>query len=217
MSKKTKPVESTQDFPVVGIGASAGGLDAFKRFLHEVPEKSGMAYVIIQHLNPSHESILPELLARETKIPVHLIEDDILLAPDNIYIIPENKILTASDGVLKLHPNDQPGKKNMAIDIFFKSLAEVHGNLAVGVVLSGAAYDGTAGLKAIKENGGLTFAQDVESAAYDSMPQSAINSDVVDFILPPEKIPAKIQEINNIYKPEKTADGKSGLSSEDER
>ncbi|MDB5228934.1 MAG: signal transduction histidine kinase with CheB and CheR [Bacteroidota bacterium] len=216
MSKKTIPEVSVQDFPVVGIGASAGGLDAFKRFLQEIPEKSGMAYVIVQHLNPAHESILPELLTRVTKIPVHVIENDINLAPDNIYIIPENKILTASDGVLKLNSNDPANKKNMSIDIFFKSLAEVHTNLAVGVVLSGTAFDGTAGLKAIKENGGLTFAQD-DSAAFDSMPQSAINSDVVDFILPPEKIPAKILEINNIYKPEKQQDGKSNLSSEDER
>src|SRR6187551_48589 len=113
-------------FPVVGIGASAGGLDAFKRLLKAIPEDSGMAYVLVQHLDPSHESILPDLLSRTTRLPVHEITDDIHLAPDHIYIIPANKMLTSTDGVLKLNPRDLKNPKNLPIDVFFTSLAEVH-------------------------------------------------------------------------------------------
>ena len=196
---KSEPPATVQNFPVVGIGASAGGLDAFKRLLSAIHESSGMAYVLVQHLDPTHESILPEILQRVTKIPVHEITDDIHLAPDHIYIIPSNKILTSADGVLQLTPRE---KKilNRSIDIFFTSLADVHKEFAVGVVLSGTGSDGTLGLKAIKENGGISMVQDPVSAAYDSMPQSAVNAGVVDFILAPEKIPAQLLQINSSYK-----------------
>lgn len=196
---KTQPPATVQNFPIVGIGASAGGLDAFKRLLTAIPESSGMAYVLVQHLDPSHESILPEILQRVTKIPVHEITEDIHLAPNHIYIIPSNKILTSTDGVLQLTPRE---KKilNLSIDIFFTSLANVHKEFAVGVVLSGTGSDGTLGLKAIKEHGGISIAQDTESATYDSMPQSAVNAGVVDFILAPEKIPAQLLKINRAYK-----------------
>ncbi|MDZ4669207.1 MAG: chemotaxis protein CheB [bacterium] len=196
---KTQPPATIQNFPIVGIGASAGGLDAFKRLLKAIPEDSGMAYVLVQHLDPSHESILPEILQRETKIPVHEISDDIHLAPNHIYIIPANKILTSTDGVLQITPRDK-SILNLSIDIFFKSLADVHKEFAVGIVLSGNGSDGTLGLKAIKENGGISMAQDSESAAYDSMPQSAVNAGFVDFILAPEKIPAQLLQINSAYK-----------------
>jgi two-component system CheB/CheR fusion protein len=196
---KTQPPATVQDFPIVGIGASAGGLDAFKRLLTAIPESSRMAYVLVQHLDPSHESMLPEILQRATKIPVHEITDDIHLAPDNIYIIPENKILTSTDGVLQLAPRD---KKilNLSIDIFFTSLAEVHKEFAVGVVLSGTGKDGTKGLRAIKEYGGICIAQSTETAAYGSMPECAINAKVVDFILAPEKIPEQLLQIKSAYK-----------------
>jgi len=194
-----EPSATVQNFPIVGIGASAGGLDAFKRLLTVIPENSGMAYVLVQHLDPSHESSLPEILQRTTKIPVFEITEDIHLAPNNIYIIPSNKILTSTNGVLKLSPR---GKKiiNLSINIFFTSLAEVHKEFAVGVLLSGTGSDGTLGLKAIKGHGGITIAQDMESAAYNSMPQSAVNSGVVDFILAPEKIPEQLLKINRTYK-----------------
>jgi len=202
-AKKSKPNSnppaSIQNFPIVGIGASAGGLDAFKRLLSSIPENSGMAYVLVQHLDPSHESILPEILQRVTKIPVFEITDDIHLAPDHIYIIPSNKILTSTDGVLQLTPRD---KKilNLSVDIFFTSLADVHKEFAVGVVLSGTGSDGTLGLKAIKAHGGISIAQDEESAAYDGMPQSAILAGVVDFILAPEKIPERLLHINSTFR-----------------
>ncbi|MCW3117906.1 MAG: signal transduction histidine kinase with CheB and CheR [Chitinophagaceae bacterium] len=197
--KIVQPPATVQQFPIVGVGASAGGLDAFKRLLKAIPENSGMAYVLVQHLDPSHESILPELLTRVTKIPVHEVTNDIHLAPDHIYIIPANKMLTSTDGVLKITPRDLKNPKNLPIDLFFTSLAEVHNSFAVGIVLSGTGHDGTIGLKVIKAHGGITFAQDNGSAAYDSMPQSAVDAGVVDFILAPEKIPEQLSQINSAY------------------
>jgi two-component system CheB/CheR fusion protein len=196
-NKDNPPVLSSNAFPVVGIGASAGGLDAFKKLLKAIPEDSGMAYVLVQHLDPSHESLLPSLLQKVTKIPVLEISDDIKVLPDHIYIIPSNKMLLANDGVLQLSPRPEKNKneRNLPIDLFFTSLAEVHQSHAIGVVLSGTASDGTKGLRAIKDHGGLTFAQDEASAAYEEMPQSAAQAGVVDFILPPDQIPAKLIEI----------------------
>jgi two-component system CheB/CheR fusion protein len=185
---------SELQFPVVGIGASAGGLEAFKLFLHSIPENSGMAYVYVQHLSPVHESFLPEILQKLTKTPVHLIANNVHLEPDNIYIIPPGSMLTASDGVLKLEPIKN--KKLKTIDLFFSSLGVVHQSFAVGVVLSGSLNDGTLGLQVIKSYGGLTFSQDEASAAFDSMPKSAIQSGAVDFVLPADQIVAKLIAIN---------------------
>ena len=196
--KNLEPVISkkSQRFPIVGVGASAGGLDAFKKLLKHIPEKSGMAYVLVQHLDPKYESMLPEILQRVTKIPVFEITDDIKLAPDNIYIMPSANILTAEDGVLCLQPREK-FKPNLPINIFFQSLAEVHKKYAYGVVLSGTGGDGTIGLEAIQENGGVTIAQNLESAAFPAMPQNAIEAKVADFIFTPEEIP---DELVKIYK-----------------
>ena len=200
-SKETdKPkILSLNLFPVVGIGASAGGLDAFKKLLKAIPDNSGMAYVLVQHLDPNHESLLPEILQKVTKIPVLEITDDIKVQPDHIYVIPSNKMMVATDGVLLLAPRPTKSKTghNLPIDLFFTSLAEVHQEHAIGVVLSGTASDGTLGLKAIKENGGITFAQDEASAEYEGMPHSAAQAGVVDFILPPEEIPKKLLEVTH--------------------
>ena len=153
-------------FPVVGIGASAGGLDAFKKLLKAIPENSGMAYVLVQHLDPRNESMLPEILQKVTSIPLSEISDDIKVEPDHIYIIPSNKMLVATDGVLQLTPRPAKNKneRNLPIDIFFASLAEIDQTHAIGVVLSGTASAGTRGLKAIKDHGGATFAQYIASA-----------------------------------------------------
>lgn len=193
-------VKSDNLFPVIGIGASAGGLEAFKKLLKAIPEDSGMAYVLVQHLDPKHDSMLPELLQKVTPIPVLEIADDMKVRPDHIYIIPSNKMLTANDGVLELTPRnaDNKGARNLPIDLFFTSLAEVHQSHAIGVVLSGTASDGTLGLKAIKAHGGITFAQDEASAAYEGMPHSAAQAGVVDFILPPEQIPQKLLEVTQL-------------------
>ncbi|HZE86558.1 MAG TPA: CheR family methyltransferase, partial [Puia sp.] len=202
MDKSKEPGEgssSALQFPVVGIGASAGGLDAVKRFLHSIPEKSGMAYVFVQHLSPMHESALPEILGKKAHIPVKKITDNIHLEKDNLYIIPENKIVTAVDGILKLAPLGDPKQKAKVIDLFFSSLAIVHQSFAVGVVLSGTLDDGTLGLQVIKAYGGLTFAQDEASAAFEGMPKNAINKGVVDFVLPPEKIAEHLLAINHLF------------------
>jgi two-component system CheB/CheR fusion protein len=188
------PEATRQDFPIVGIGASAGGLEAFRQFIDAIPADSEMAYVIVQHLHPLHDSMLTELLSRVSKIPINEITDDIHLAPNNIYVIPENKMLTSFDGVLKLSPRLKE-TKNQAIDVFFNSLAEVHLDLAYGVILSGNGSDGTIGLKAIKKHGGITFAQDFE-AANNEMPQNAINAGVVDYVLSPTKIVEKLIELS---------------------
>ncbi|OXG04391.1 two-component system CheB/CheR fusion protein [Flavobacterium araucananum] len=191
--KNSLPKATRQDFPIVGIGASAGGLEAFRQFIEAVPSNSEMAYVIVQHLHPSHDSMLTELLSRVAKIPINEITDDIHLAPNTIYVIPENKMLTSFDGVLKLSPRIKD-TKNQAIDVFFNSLAEVHLDLAYGVLLSGNGSDGTIGLKAIKKHGGITFAQDIE-AANNEMPQNAINAGVVDYVLSPKQIVEKLMEL----------------------
>ena len=191
--KNTLPKATRQDFPIVGIGASAGGLEAFRQFIEAIPPHSEMAFVVVQHLHPSHDSMLTELLARVAKIPINEITDDIHLAPNNIYVIPENKMLTSYDGVLKLNPR-QKETKNQAIDVFFNSLAEVHFDLAYGVLLSGNGSDGTIGLQAIKKHGGITFAQDIE-AANNEMPQNAINAGVVDYVLSPAQIVEKLIEL----------------------
>ena len=206
--KSSEPSATPQNFPIIGIGASAGGLDAFKQFLKAVPEDSGMAYVLVQHLDPSHESILPDILSRVTNIPVNEITDDIHLAPNHIYVIPANKILTSTDGVLKITPRNTL-KTNMAIDVFFTSLAEVHQDLATGIVLSGNGTDGTQGLKAIRAYGGITFAQDQISAANGSMPQNAVDAGVVDFILAPKDMPEKLIEVFEKEQPRNQNDDES--------
>lgn len=194
-----KKILSKNLFPVVGIGASAGGLDAFKGLIRAIPENSGMAYIFVQHLHPDHESSLPAILQRETNIPVQQITDNVHVLPDNIYIIPSNKLLVATDGILQLSPRPPKHEKNMPIDVFLTSLSEVHQSHAIGVILSGTGMDGTLGLKNIKDQGGVTFAQDPETAAYDGMPVSAINSEIVDFILSPEMIPGQLLTLNKVY------------------
>src|SRR5665213_1871257 len=199
MGKVNEGSTSSLQFPVVGIGASAGGLDAVRAFLQALPAKSGMAYVFIQHLSPEHESNLPELLQKVAPFPVQQITDNLHIEQDHLYIIPQNKVVTAVDGALKLAPLEKKNKKGHTIDLFFSSLGVVHQSFAVGIVLSGALSDGTLGLQVIKSYGGLTFAQDEGSAAFDSMPKSAVKAGVVDFILPPEKIAERLVAINHPF------------------
>ncbi|WP_309614847.1 chemotaxis protein CheB [Flavobacterium sp.] len=195
-----KLIKSDNQFPVIGVGASAGGLDAFKKLLKAIPIDSGMAYVLVQHLDPNHESMLTEILQKVTPIPVLEIADDIKVEPNHIYVIPSNKTMVATDGVLLLAPRPEKSKteRYLPIDLFFTSLAIVHQTHAIGVILSGTGTDGTSGLKAIKDYGGITFVQDEESAAYPDMPNSAVHEGVVDFILPPDKMPEKLLEVTKI-------------------
>ena len=193
---ETEVILSENLFPVIGVGASAGGLDAFKRLLGAIPENSGVAYILVQHLDPQHDSFLTELLQKSTSIPVLEIVDNIKVLPNHIYIIPSNKLLKATDGVLQLTPRLK-NQLNMPIDLFFLSLAHVHKDHAIGVVLSGKGSDGSLGLKAIKEQGGITLAQSLESATYDSMPRTAMEAGLVDFILTPEEIPAQVARLTD--------------------
>jgi two-component system CheB/CheR fusion protein len=179
----------------LGLGRLQGGLEAFKRLIKAIPEDSGVAYILVQHLEPSHESMLVDILQKITHIPVQEITNNLRVEPDHIYVIPSNCLLMANDGRLELSPRPPKKEKNMPIDVFFTSLAEVHQNHAIGIVLSGTATDGTLGLKMIKEHGGYTFAQEQRSAAFDGMPQSAIDSGVVDFILAPEEIPLQLAKL----------------------
>ncbi|MEO7004025.1 MAG: PAS domain S-box protein, partial [Acidobacteriaceae bacterium] len=168
------------------------GVEAFKKLVKAIPEDSGMAYILVQHQPSDHRSALSEILQRETRIPVSEISDNVKVEPDHVYVISSNKMLVATDGILQLSPRSSKDLKSMPIDIFFKSLAEVHHSHAVGIVLSGNGADGTLGLKNIKDCGGMTFAEEPGSAAYDSMPQNAIKAGVVDFILSPENMPGKL-------------------------
>ena len=214
---KNKPkILSKNLFPVIGIGASAGGLEAFKKLIKTIPDNSGMAYILVQHLHPEHSSSLPEILQRETTIPVYEIRDNVEVQPDHIYIIPSNKMLVATDGILQLSPRPSKDQKNMPIDIFFSSLAEVHQSHAIGIVLSGTGTDGTIGLKNIKGQGGITFAESPDSAAYDGMPQSAINAEVVDFILAPEKMPQQLLELHRTFNKLPLNDATPGELTEEE-
>jgi two-component system CheB/CheR fusion protein len=182
-------------FPVVGIGASAGGLEAFTEMLHALPAKSGMAFVFVQHLDPKHVSMLTGLLARETTIPVREISDGMRLAPDTVYVIPRNTSMTISGGALHLTPRPEVRGAPMPIDFFLRSLAREQKSRAIGVILSGNASDGTIGLSAIKAAGGITFAQQERSAKYDGMPRSAIAAGCVDFVLKPEEIARELGRI----------------------
>ncbi len=180
---------------VVGIGASAGGLEAFGEFLNAIPQDTGMAFVLIQHLDPHHRSILVELLAQRTELPVVEVSDGTIIRPNHVYVIPPNRKMTITGDVLRLSPRTEAAGRYMPIDTFLYSLAQDRGFDAIGVILSGAATDGTLGLKAIKSEGGITFAQD-ESAKFDGMPRSAGAAGVVDFVLPPDAIARELAAIS---------------------
>ncbi len=184
-------------FPVVGIGASAGGLEAVTILLKELEPHLGMAYVLVLHLDPARESKLSEILARTTKIPVVQACDAMRVEPDHIYVIPPNCDMTIDHWVLHLRDREAHRSANTTIDTFLRSLAVAHGSDAIGVILSGTASDGTLGLAAIKGEAGITFAQEPSSAKYDGMPASAIASGCVDFILTPLGIAKEIARIRH--------------------
>ena len=188
---QTKPILS---FPVVGVGASAGGLEAVSQFLRPMSGESGMAVVVIQHLDPTHESSLAELLSRVCPMPVCQAKEGLVLQPDHVYVIPPNAGMILKDGSLHLTPRDETQEARRPIDLFLRSLADEAGPRSLGVVLSGTGSDGTLGLQAIRAAGGITFAQDA-SAAYDGMPGSAIAAGCVDYILPPGDIAAELTRV----------------------
>ncbi len=180
---------------IVGVGASAGGLEAFTRLIANLPTDTGMGFILLQHMAPRSHSMLPEILAKTTRMPVTEVQEGTRVEPNRIYVTPPDLLMTLEAGVLHLASRDEPRGLSRPIDVFLRSLAQDQRREAIGVILSGTASDGVEGLKAIKAEGGVTFAQDVESAKYSGMPESAIAAGAVDFVLPPEKIARKLASL----------------------
>ncbi|MEO6029950.1 MAG: chemotaxis protein CheB [Candidatus Binatia bacterium] len=178
--------------PIVGIGASAGGLDAFQKLFSAMPADTGAAFVLIQHLDPTRPSLTAELVGSHTAMPVAQVEDGVRMQPNRVYVIPPNQYLSLHHGTLRLSPPTAPRSLRMAIDFFFHSLAEERGGHAIGVVLSGTGTDGTLGLMEIKAAGGMTMVQDPATVQHDGMPRSAITSGSADYVLPAEQMGAAL-------------------------
>jgi two-component system CheB/CheR fusion protein len=203
-------------FPIVGIGASAGGLEAFEAFFHACPADTGMAFVLVPHLDPGHESLLTEILQRSTAMPVVQALDRVVVAADHVYVIPPNREMAILNGVLQLSVPELARGIRMPIDAFLRSLAEDQAERAIGIILSGTATDGTLGLRAILGAGGVCMVQDPATAKYDGMPKSAINAGYTTHILPADKMPAMLLNIARqatfrvavpVVRPEKAVNG----------
>ncbi len=175
-------------FPIVGIGASAGGLDAFKKFFGALPADSGMAFVLIQHLDPTRESLTAELVGTLHAMRVVQAEDGMRVEANRVYVIPPNTYLSIRERTLRLSAPTAPRSLRMAVDFFLRSLAEDQHENAIGIILSGTGTDGTLGLKEIKAAGGMTMVQDPQTAQHDGMPRSAIASGSADYVLPAEQM-----------------------------
>ncbi|MBD1999781.1 PAS domain-containing protein [Leptolyngbya sp. FACHB-541] len=189
-----EPVDAP--FPIVGVAASAGGLEAFTQLLSHLPTDTGMAFVLIQHLAPDHESLLSEILNRVTQLSVREVQNNTTVEPNQVYVIPPNTKMVLSNGVLQLSPREKVFGRYMPGDAFFASLASDRGHKAIAIVLSGLDGDGSLGLKAIKAAGGVTFAQCKDTAQFDSMPNTAVATGDVDFVLPPAKIAEELANLS---------------------
>ncbi|HEY5083106.1 MAG TPA: chemotaxis protein CheB, partial [Rhizomicrobium sp.] len=192
ISPKPRVSPATASFPIVGIGASAGGLEALEQFLGHVPAGSGMAFVIVQHLDPTHKGMMSELLQRTTSMRVIQVRDRTPVQPDCVYVIPPNKDMSILRGVLHLLAPAAPRGLRLPIDFFFRSLAQDQQEHSVGVILSGMGSDGTLGLRAIKEKAGVALVQEPATAKFDSMPRSAIDAGLADIVAPAHELPGKI-------------------------
>ncbi len=193
MKKKSfeKKIES-KAFPIVGMGASAGGLEAFEQFFRKMPPDSGMAFLLVPHLDPGHASMLTEILQRTTVMPVVEAQDQMAVAPNQVYVIPPNRDMAIFHGTIQLSVPEVSHGHRMPIDSFLRSLAEEQGEKAIGVILSGTGTDGTLGLRAIHGAGGVSFVQDPSTAKYDGMPTSAVQSGLAAYVLPVEKMPEQL-------------------------
>ncbi len=198
-SRESAPKNSEhKDFLIVGIGASAGGIKALKEFFESVPADSGMAYVIILHLSPEHDSILAEVLQSSSAIPVTQVQDGhIHVEPNRVYVIPPNQSLRMYDGYLELSNVTRIEERRAPVDIFFRTLAESHDSRSVGVILSGTGANGSMGIKRIKERNGIVIVQDPDEAEYSDMPRNSLATGLVDCVLPVSEIPAKIIAYRN--------------------
>lgn len=207
------PGADSSDFPVIGIGASAGGLEALELFFTNMPNNSGMAFVVVQHLDPTHVGIMPELLQRMTQMMVLQASDALKVKPNHVYVIPPNKSLSILNGKLHLfHPVESRGMR-LPVDLFFRSLALDRMEKSIGIILSGMGSDGSLGIKAIKEKNGIVLVQEPTSAKFDSMPRNAIESVMVDIVAPAEELPTKLIALLK-YFPEINMDSELPLKSE---
>ncbi|WP_299823058.1 chemotaxis protein CheB [uncultured Pontibacter sp.] len=191
-SKST--IKPATDHYLVGIGASAGGLEAIHELFDHFPNNSSFSFVIIQHLSPDHKSLMAELLTKHTEMQVQEAEDNMFTRPNRVYVLPSGKQLTIEHGRLRLTDKTRSREPNFAIDLFFESMAKSRGKYAIGIVLSGTGTDGTKGVKAIKQAGGMVVVQDPETAKFDGMPRSAIDAGAFDFVLPPAYMANEIIE-----------------------
>jgi two-component system, chemotaxis family, CheB/CheR fusion protein len=212
--KKVADISSSENsFYVVGIGSSAGGLDALEKFFGSMPENTGMAFIVVSHLDPHHVSIMPELIQKSTKMKIFQAQDGMKVEPNKVYVSPANRDLAILHGIIQLIEPPEAHGFRLPIDFFFKSLSEDLGEKAICIILSGMASDGTAGLKSIKNELGMVMAQDPKSAKFDGMPSSAIKTGLVDYILPPEEMPAQLinfitQKVKGVLLDTALTDGK---------
>jgi two-component system CheB/CheR fusion protein len=195
LQEHNNSIKSSLNFPVVGIGASAGGLKALLRFFEQMPANNGMAFVIILHLSPTHESSAAEILQRATAMPVVQVEGEMPIEADHVYVIPPSHDLTMNDGRLQLSEPIRIKGMHVAIDLFFRTLAEVHQERSVAIVMSGTGADGAVGLSRVKEEGGITLAQAPGDAEYDGMPKAAIGTGMVDFVLGAGEMPQRLIDL----------------------
>jgi two-component system CheB/CheR fusion protein len=192
---KSKPAPQN-DFLIVAIGASAGGIEAFTDLMSTLPPDTGMAFVLIQHLDPNHRSLLTELISKKTSMSAKEVTNGMAIEPDHVYVIPPNATMSVSNHTLQIGPREESRVAQMPIDHFMRALAEDQGNRAIGVILSGTGSDGTLGMAEIQSQGGVTFAQDNASSKYDGMPRSAVAAGFVDYVLPPKGIARELARIS---------------------
>ncbi len=201
MAAKTE----TAVFPIVALGASAGGLEAFEQFFRNVPPDIGLAFILVSHLDPDHVSLLGEILQRSTAMPVVEVRDQARVVPNHVYVMPPNRDMAIFHGVLQLSVPEAPRGQRMPIDAFLRALAEDQGEHAIGIILSGTGTDGTLGLRAILGAGGVTLVQEPASAKYDGMPTSAIQAGYASQVLAPENMPAALRHLADLPAPQQQA------------
>ena len=196
-SKRKVALAETDSFPIVAVGASAGGLEAYREFFHALPSDTGMAFVLIQHLDPSHGSMLTEIIAKTTAMLVEEVRSGTPIQPNRVYVIPPNALMALTDGVFQLSPRGKTPGQHLVVNFFMRSLAHDRKSSAIAIILSGTGTDGTSGMEDIKAEGGITFAQDPATAKYDGMPRSAIDSGCADFILSPKDMAKELRRIQH--------------------
>ncbi len=204
--------DASEPDAVVGLGASAGGVAALQQFFSEIPAKTGVAFVVVMHLSPEHESNLAAVIQQKTALPVLQVNGPVRVNPDHVYVIPPSKQMTFAESTLHLVEPQQSIGRRVTIDLFLRTLAQAYGQRAVGIILSGTDADGAIGIKHVRAQGGVTMAQDPGEAEHSSMPLSAISTGMVDWVLPVAAMPQKVVEFVENERPDAVAPGGSGCA-----